>query len=78
MSFDAEKEWKYAQIAMYSRNLFEEMTKDRQPNECLAISTALTVMIMASCGCTVEAMNEYRVKNMKLLDEAFIKSGGKK
>ena len=75
MSFDAEKKWKYVQIAMYTKDLFEKISKDRQPNECLAISTALTAMIMASCGCTVEAIDEYRVKNMKLLDEAFVKSG---
>lgn len=75
MSFDAEKEWKYVQIAMYAKNLFEEMTKDRQPNECLSISAALTAMIMASCGCQEEAIKEYDVKNMKLLDEVFIKSG---
>jgi len=77
MSFDSEKEWKYVRIAMYSKKLFEEMTKDRQPNECLAISKAVTAMIMSACGCTVEAINEYNVKNMKLVDEVFIKSGVK-
>lgn len=78
MSFDAEKEWKTLQIAKYSKNLFLEMVKDREPYECLAIINALIDMFFISTGCEKKAIRDFGDEFSKLINEVFIKSGVKK
>lgn len=78
MSFDAEKEWKYVQVAEHSRNLFLEMIKDRKPYECLAIIHALIDMLFISTGCEEKAIRDFGDKFPALIDEVFVKSGVKK
>ena len=78
MSFDAEKEWKTLQIAAYSKNLFLEMAKDRNPCECLAIIHDLIDILFISIGCEKKAISDFGNKFHELIDEVFIKSGVKK
>lgn len=78
MSFDAEKEWKTLQIAEYSKNLFLEIVKDREPYECLTIIHALIDMLFVSTGCEEKAIRDFDNKLPELIDEVFIKSGVEK
>jgi hypothetical protein len=58
-------------LGSFAWELFELMSCNRQPWECLAICQMLTSFTMLTCGVDIKAIDEFQGKNFELVEEAM-------
>ena len=58
-------------LGSFAWELFELMSCDREPLECLTICQLLTSFTMLTCGVDIKAIDEFLEKNFELVEEAI-------